>query len=110
MTTDLALEYIKKRTSELCYGESYSIRLRHFVLQPLEERMIDGHNQFFILIEPFCDLRIQSDTALFDLSEQLINELQYEHRGQIKLTNLSILVNHCRLIQVIPKDCTTPCP
>jgi len=110
MTTDLALEYIRKRACELCYGEDYTLRVRHFVLQAQEERMIDGHNQFFILIEPYCDLRIESDTALFDISEQLINELQYEHRGHIKLTNLSMFVNHARFIQVIPKDCSPLCP
>lgn len=105
MTTDLALEYIKRRACELCYGNDYTIRLRHFVLQPNEQRQIDGYNQFFVLIEPYCDLRIESGSALFDISENQINELQYEHRGEILITNQSIFTNHVRLIQVIPKEC-----
>lgn len=109
MTSELALEYIKRRTAELCYNDSYSIRLRHFVLQPFEKRSIDAHNQFFVLLEPYCDLRIQSSSSVFDLSEDLTNELQYEHRGDILLTNLSAQIIHTRMIQVIPQICT-PCP
>ncbi len=109
MTTDLALEYIRRRCCELCYSDGYSIRVRHFVLQPQEERVIDAHNQFFVLIEPYCNLRIESGAAIFDLSEDQANELQYEHRNSIRLINQSILINHIRMIQVIPKNCA-PCP
>lgn len=109
MTTDLALEYIRGRASELCYGKEYAIRLRHFVLQPHESRMIDGHNQFFILVEPYCSIRVESATAIFDLSEDKVNELEYEHRGNITLLNQSMFINHARFIQIIPKICT-PCP
>ncbi|MBN8865853.1 MAG: hypothetical protein J0H92_20940 [Sphingobacteriales bacterium] len=109
MTTDLALEYIRGRACELCYGKEYTIRFRHFVLQPHESRMIDGHNQFFILVEPYCLIRVESATAIFDLSEDKANELEYEHRGTIVLLNQSVFLNHARFIQVIPKICT-PCP
>ncbi len=109
MTPELALEYIKRRTTELCYGDCYSIRLRHFVLQPFERRSVDAHNQFFVLLEPYCDLRIKSSSSVFDLSEDLANELQYEHRGDILLTNLSAQIIHTRMIQVIPQN-AAPCP
>lgn len=109
MTTELALEYIKRRTCELCYGNDYTLRVRHFVLQPHEQRKIDGHNQFFILIEPYCDLRIESGAAIFDITDDNMNELEYEHRGDMTITNYSIFINHARFIQVIPNNCT-PCP
>ncbi|MFN4313293.1 MAG: hypothetical protein ACK4E0_03295 [Chitinophagaceae bacterium] len=109
MTTDLALEYIKRRTCELCYGDQYTVRVRHFVLQPHEQRKVDGYDQFFVLIEPYCDLRVQSDTAIFDLAENNINELEYEHRGDIVLINQSMFTNHVRLIQVTPTNCNQ-CP
>ncbi len=109
MTTDLALTYIQKRTDELCYGNDYTIRVRHFVLQPKETRFVNGYNQFFVLIEPYCDLRIESGAALFDISDDHANEQQYEHRGDISITNQSIFINHARLIQVIPKFCNVPC-
>jgi hypothetical protein len=109
MTVELALEYIKRRACELCYGDDYTIRLRHFVLQPHEQRKVDGYNQFFILLEPYCELRVESGAALFDMSEDRINELQYEHRGEITILNQSMFVKHTRFIQVIPKSCT-PCP
>lgn len=108
MTTELALEYIKRRACEQCYGNDYTLRVRHFVLQPREKRKVDGHNQFFILIEPYCDLRVESAAAIFDITEDNINELEYEHRGDMTVTNHSIFVNHVRFIQVIPINCT-PC-
>lgn len=108
MTAELALEYIKRRTVELCFNDGYTLRVRHFVLQPRETRKVDGHNQFFILLEPFCSLRIQSDAAVFDMTDDQLNEQQYEHRGEIILINQKIFVNHARFIQVIPNFCT-PC-
>lgn len=108
MTTDLALEYIKRRASEQCYGQSYTLRLRHFVLQPYEQRRLDGHNQFFIIIEPYCSIRVESATAVFDIAEDNVNELQYEHQGDILLINQSMFLNHARFIQITPKTCT-PC-
>lgn len=110
MTEELALEYISRRACELGYGNDYTIRLRHFVLQPQESRKINSHDQFFVLLEPYCEMRIESATALFDMSEYQINELQYEHKGEITLTNQSIFVTHARFIQVIPKFCKKPCP
>lgn len=110
MTIELALDYISKRVCELGYANDYTIRLRHFVLQPKESRKIDSYNQFFVLLEPYCELRIESTNALFDMSEDQINELQYEYRGEITLTNQSVFTSHARFIQVIPKFCKTPCP
>ncbi len=109
MSTDFALAYVSQRMCELGYSTNYTMRLRHLVLQPAEKRQVSIHNQLFILIEPYCNLRIESDTGIFDLSEDMANELQYEHRGDIKIINLSIFINSVRFIQVIPKFCKTPC-
>ncbi|WP_257574605.1 hypothetical protein [Hydrobacter penzbergensis] len=54
-------------------------------------------------MEPPDDVRVESKMGLFDLSEENINELQYEHRGFLNITNLSALTSHLRMIQVIPK-------
>ncbi|GAC1599262.1 MAG: hypothetical protein NVS3B8_11840 [Chitinophagaceae bacterium] len=108
MTDILALEYIPKRMCELNYGTDYSIRFRHFVLQPGEGRKVHAYNQLFVLVEPFCDVRIESIAGLFDMSDDQANELQYEHRGDITILNRSIFINHVRFIQVIPKLCK-PC-
>jgi hypothetical protein len=110
MTTQLALEYIPKRMCELGHGSQYILRLRHFVLKPFEKREINVNNNLMILVEPFCDARIESSEGVFDLSEDLINEIHYEHRGELKIINHSIFINHIRFIQVIPKFCKKPCP
>ncbi|MEP7374723.1 MAG: hypothetical protein ABI675_15110 [Chitinophagaceae bacterium] len=102
MTVSLALEYIPRRMCELGYENNYHIRFRHLLLMPGEERAIAAYNQLFILIEPTSDMRIESDVGLFDLSEDMINEFQYEHTGEVHLTNLSPVSGHVRFIQVIP--------
>ncbi len=109
MTHELTSEYISRRMCELGYGSNYTIRMRHLVLQPTEERTIKSHNQFFFLVEPPCNVRIESTAGLFDLSDDYSNELQYEHRGDITITNHSIFMTHVRFIQVIPQKCKTPC-
>ncbi len=109
MTTALAMEYIPKRMCELGYGEAYTLRLRHLILQPGETRELSLYNKLFILVEPYNNMRIESMTGLFDLSEDLANELQYEHRGDITILNHSIFLNHLRFIQVIPKFCKPLC-
>jgi hypothetical protein len=103
MTIDLALEYIPRRMKELGYGDEYHLQLRHLVLRPHERRKVHAINQLYILIEPSEMLCIKSDSGVFDLTKDLYNELQYEHQGNIRLRNYSILPLHARFIQVIPK-------
>jgi hypothetical protein len=109
MNTNFALDFIPKRMCELGFGVDYLIRARHLVLKPNETRKISAHNQLFILIDPYCDIRVESIAGLFDMSEDQANELQYEHRGDIMITNQTIFTNHARFIQVIPKYCKTLC-
>jgi len=103
MTVSLALEYIPRRMCELGYSSDYTIRFRHLLLTPGEERAMAAYNQLVLLIEPASDIRIESDIGLFDLSEDLTNEFQYEHTGELYFTNLSPVSGHVRFIQVIPK-------
>ena len=102
MTSDLALEYISKRMMEMGYGKNYLIRFRHLLFRAQEKRELSGYNQMYVLVEPTKDIRIESDVGLYDQNEDHANELQYEHRGAIKITNLSPLLNNVRFIQAIP--------
>jgi len=102
MTVNFALEYLPNRMFELGYANGYIIRLRHLLLQPSEVRTFNGYGQLFLLVEPASDVRVESDTGFYDLSERLTNELQYEHQGEIVITNLSIIRTHIVFIQVIP--------
>ena len=105
MTIEFALEYIRQT---LCVGD-YSLSFRHLVLQPSEEREIKAHNEVILLIEPTKDVRMESDNGIYDLTETLTNELQYEHSGDIRITNYSIFINHVRFIQAIPKNSNSVC-
>jgi hypothetical protein len=102
MTSDLALEYIARRMAEMGYGKRYLLRFRHILLKMGEEREITAYNQIFLLIDPVATIRIESDVGLFDLNEDHANEMQYEHRGRIKIINLSLSPTNARFIQAIP--------
>jgi hypothetical protein len=102
MTSDLALDYIARRMKEMNYGKDYLIRYRHVVLKVNETREITAYNQIFLLIEPIQSIRIESDVGLFDLTEDHANEMQYEHRGRIKITNLALTITNARFLQAIP--------
>ena len=103
MTIELAIEYIPRRLEELGYGKNYNIRFRHYVLQPNENKKIDADNQLFILIEPNGTASVKSDFGVYDLTAFNVNELQYEHQGQILINNYTGLMQHVRFIQIIPK-------
>jgi hypothetical protein len=102
MTSDLALDYIARRMNEMGFGKSYLIRFRHILLKLGEVREITAYNQIFLLIEPMPNIRIESDVGLFDLTEDHANEMQYEHRGRIRITNLSLVPTNARFLQAIP--------
>lgn len=101
MTINLALEYIPRRMKELGY-EDYAIRFRHWVVQQNETIEIDGNNHIYVLIEPPETVTVESDFGLFDLSNNNINEYQYEHQGTITISSYAADVQHIRMIQVIP--------
>ncbi len=103
MTVDLALEYIPRRMEELGFGNHYTLRFRHLVLQPSENLTLDAHNQFFILVDQPSGLSIESQNGLFDLSNPGTNEMQYEHQGLITVRNMNGRITHVRFIQVIVK-------
>jgi len=108
MTVSLALEYIPRRMGELGY-EQYTIRFRHFCLQPLEVRKIFAYNNIFLLTDPPLFIRVESNFAFYELNRNLINELQYEHTGDLTISNLSeTAATDVKFIQVIPKKCL-PC-
>lgn len=102
MTSDLALEYISRRMAEMGHEKQYMIRFRHILLKVGEVREITAYNQIFLLIDPISTIRIESDVGLFDVNEDHANEMQYEHRGSIKIMNLSLTPTNARFIQAIP--------
>jgi hypothetical protein len=102
MTIDLAIDYIRRRMLELGHGDLYHLRFRHYVLTPRQRISIDALDQLFILIEPVGNVNVESVFGMYDLTVDNSNELQYEHQGQIQLSNYTYRVQHVRFIQVIP--------
>jgi len=104
MTIALAIEYIPRRMKDLGFGSDYYLRFRHFVLQANEKIEVEAHNQYFILVDEVPDVTISSDFAFYDLSDPTTNEQQYEHQGNISISNYAPQRTHIRFIQVIPKN------
>ncbi|MBL4898592.1 MAG: hypothetical protein JKX76_02970 [Colwellia sp.] len=103
MTTGFALEYIKRRMLELGFGDRFLLKYRHLQLQAREVRTIDANNQFYLLIEPDDTIAVSSKFGQYNISDRGINEMQYEHRGTIKVSNISEGYAYAKFIQVIPK-------
>lgn len=102
MTVEFALDYIPRRMCEMGFGENYITRWRHFQIGPEASLKIDADNEFFMLIAPDGSMRVKSKFGVYDLRDTGINEMQYEHRGKIEITNISTAWNMVLFIQVIP--------
>jgi len=106
MTPTLAMEYIPRRMRDLGYGDNYYIRFVHFRILPLEVRIIDASTDFYILVEDHPYISVDSDTGIFNTRLTTINEYQYEHNGQMVITNPTGAFSSIHFIQVIPKNNT----
>lgn len=103
MTTDFALEYITRMMQDLGVNNNYLLKFRHLVIQPNDLVIIDGYNEYFLLVYADNYLKVCSEFGVYDLSDNGINEQQYEHQGEITITNDSAIPKHIKFIQVIPK-------
>lgn len=102
MTIQLAVDYIRRRMLELGHEDRYHLRFRHFVLQASDQITLDTGDQIFMLVEPIGSVSIESTFAMYDLTIDNSNELQYEHQGQIRINNYTNRTQHVRFIQIIP--------
>lgn len=102
MHPSIVMEYIKTRIRELGLGEEYVIRFKHIPVPPTGNLTLRTAKDFFVIIDMPEDLRIESERGVYDLSDQNLSEIEYEHRGTIQITNLYNFFNHLKMIHVIP--------
>ncbi len=102
MTPNLALDYIKRRMSELGYHDKYHMQLRHLILQSGENVKFKAYNSYCVLAEEPAQVQVKSQNGLFDLTLTTATELKYEHHGLIQFRNLGQGIARVRFIQVIP--------
>lgn len=102
MNIAFALDFIPRRMRELGYGDNYIIRWRHFQLEPYQSLKIDGDNEYYLLINPDENVKVRSKAGVFDLTDEAINEQQYEHRGKIQIKSILKATQLILFIQVIP--------
>lgn len=104
MTEDFAIRYIPDRMQELGHENNYlTPKQRHLSLYAGEVRTIDAYNEYFYLIYADSGLSVSSEFGSYDVSDDRINEQQYEHQGKIVITNKTKSLKHIIFYQVIPK-------
>lgn len=99
-------EYIKQRIREYTQIQNLSLHFRHLALQPHEKIHIKAGTDIYLLTDLIDDVRVESDTGLFDFGSNETNEQVYEHRGEIHIENLSSNFNHIPFIQFTEKNKT----
>lgn len=102
MTAAFALDIIPRRMKELGYYQGYVMRLRHFQVDKNDTLIIDAQNEYYYLIEPTEAIEVSSKMGMYNVGEYRINEMIYEHQGNIKVKNLTTLQAFAVFIQVIP--------
>ncbi|MBK7763670.1 MAG: hypothetical protein IPI46_09895 [Bacteroidetes bacterium] len=99
-------EYIKQRIKEYTQVQNLSLHFRHLALQPNEKISIKAGTDIYLLTDLIDDVRVESDTGLFDFGSNETNEQVYEHRGELLIENLSSNFNHIPFIQFTEKNKT----
>lgn len=102
MNTAFAIDYIPRRMKELGYENAYITRWRHLQIDAGSILKINADNEYFLLIEPSADFMVKSKMGIYDVRDQSINEMQYEHRGKIHVQNFSSQSRLILFIQIIP--------
>lgn len=97
-------EYIKQRVLELTQNENLILHFKHIVLQPNEHIELHIGTAIYLITDLIDDVRVESDTGLFDIGSTETNQQIYEHRGQLIIDNLSSNTNHIPFIQFIEKN------
>ncbi len=103
MTVAFALDFIPRRMRELGYENNYITRWRQLQIDGEQTLIIEANNEYYYLIKPNLDFIVSSKFGVNDLTDTSINEMQYEHRGKIIVTNKSVDPQLIQFIQVIPQ-------
>jgi hypothetical protein len=104
MTSTLALTYIRKKMKDIGLGTRYQIKYRHINIPQNNSIGIDASNHYYIILHNPTNIVVISDYGVYDAEDELLNEIQYEHTGQMKILNKTAFVQSIRMIQVIPKN------
>ena len=85
------------------FGDRYLTRYRHVLAVDKTELMFKADNQLLLFITPDFGVKIESEKGVFDLADNAVNEQQYEHTGEVKVSNSSGRDSYLIFIQVIPQ-------
>ncbi len=107
MTAEFAIDFIPRRMKELGYGADYLVRWRQFQVEMNSILDIDAQNEYYYLVNPGNNYEITSKFGVYNINDTSINELQFEHRGKIRIKSFSPVPLLINFIQVIPNHSAT---
>lgn len=105
MTIGFALDYIP-RIMKARGIENYLTYFRHIQVEGrTAQTKIAAGNHFYLFIpsEEIEEIIIESKLGKYALEDDSLNELQYEHTGNIIITNNNRFPQYIRFIQVVPE-------
>ncbi|HXU26798.1 MAG TPA: hypothetical protein VN698_06165 [Bacteroidia bacterium] len=102
MQLEFALDYIPRRMKEMGYEDNYIVRWRHFQMDKTSTYHIDADNEYYLLIDPDANVSVRSKFGVYDMTDAGIDEMQYEHRGKIDITNNNNTTTMILFLQIIP--------
>jgi len=105
MKAEFVIQFLPRMMQERGHGDNYTVAYRDVVVGANKRVKIDAANMFFFFVEGFsADVVITSETGIYDLRSEHINEQQHEHTGEIVIENSSEEILHLEFIVAIIKN------
>ncbi len=102
MREGTAIEIAESKMKELGI-EEYLMRFRHFKIAAKTELTIKAGRQWYFLIEPEAAILVESKRGIFNMESAAVNEIEYSHSGNIKISNHTDFLTDVKFIQIIPR-------
>lgn len=105
MTTQYVLAYVPRKMKELGAEDRYVLSFRDLTLKNKQSLQIKADGEYYYFVDGFTsEIRITSETGVYDLLDDKINEMQHEHTGTLSIVNKGTNLLHLQFIVAIPKN------
>ncbi len=105
MTTDYVLGYhVPQKMKDEGVSE-YVVSFRDLTLKKLQTIEIKAAGQYYYFVGGFSsEIRITSETGIYDLIDDKVNEMQHEHTTKLTIVNRSNGILHLQFVVVALKN------
>lgn len=106
MKTEFVMQYLPRKMRAMGIGDNYLLTYKDVTVKASGTVRIKASNMFFFFVEGFTDrVRITSESGVYDLTNETLNEQMHEHTGEIKIENRDDrVILHLEFIVAIIKN------